>query len=229
MPARASIFIFSTRDFSDTDIRERLFRALSSAQDITEPKSISSLDTQKRFFCFDSWVEIFSANNVSSSAVVDLKDGQSLQFHWRTPTKFSVISATLKLDDSKLSDSGGVLALFKDLARASKACYGEIRCSQDSGLKPFDLVRRLPDIPNVLMLGPDYFQIFAEEKIRTAPVESVLDLGSAGYCLVVADSLDVPVLEEQKALLRQYLGEDAFMSGGRFRYKSGRAPVFRFV
>lgn len=119
------------------------------------------------------------------------------------------------------------LCLVKDLALIVDAAYGDIRNMSFPGWDlPFDLFKRLPDVPWGSLYGPPYISMFGRECIVTAPFHRIDEVGPSHLWLQASPSVLVPVDEETRARIRQHLGEEAFMSMGRWRYASGRAPRF---
>jgi len=119
--------------------------------------------------------------------------------------------------------------LIKDLVMFIDATYGEIRNMSFKGWDhPFDLLRRLPDIPWTSIYGSPYILMFGKQRILSAPYYRIESIGSSHLWLQASESIFNPVTEEKKAAIRSHLGEDAFMSGGRWRYNNGKAPMFDF-
>lgn len=117
--------------------------------------------------------------------------------------------------------------LSKELAVATQAVYGEVRNMSFKGWDaPMDLVKRLPDIPWASVYGELYISLFGRQRVLNAPFHRIEELPSGALWLEASASPFEQVSEEAKARIRQHLGEDAFMSGGRWRYTDGRAPRF---
>jgi|GEM_PF-2505694 len=117
------------------------------------------------------------------------------------------------------------ISLVRKLCEVVNPVYGEIR----NGLHPsypFDLAKRLPDVPWISIYGAPYIKMFTEERILSAPFWKIERLPSGQYLLQATESPYEPIPEEKRSAIRRHLGEDAFMSGGRWRYRDGLAPDF---
>jgi len=119
--------------------------------------------------------------------------------------------------------------LVRDLIPLVLPVYAEIRNMSLKGADlPFDLRRRLPDIPWVSVYGPPYVSLFGRERLLSAPFAHVAEVHPGYVWAQASESVFETIPEEVKTGIRAHLGEDAFMSGGRWRYKEGRAPSFDF-
>jgi hypothetical protein len=117
--------------------------------------------------------------------------------------------------------------LLRNVAPIAGVVYGEVRdMSTPHSEIPISLFTRLPDIPAVSIYGSPYISLFGEDKIRKAPFHRIERLSSGQYWLEAGKSVLDPIGEDARAAIRSHLGEDAFMSGGKRLYKTGRAPQF---
>lgn len=155
------------------------------------------------------------------------------QVSWRKDIEpsFSFVGGQVAL--SILLKREGLLneleSVVKDLLPLVLPVYGEIRNMTQKGADlPFDLRRRLPDVPWVSIYGPQYVSMFGRERLLTAPFRRWEELDLGYIWAQASDSAFDEVPDEAKAAIRMHLGDDAFMSGGRWRYTDGRAPSFDF-
>ena len=122
---------------------------------------------------------------------------------------------------------GALEDLVRQLTQVVDPVYGEIRdMSTLHAGAPIDLKTRLPEIPAVSIYGEPYVRLFGEECVRGAPFRSITLLDRHHYWLRASVSVIEPVDAVAGAAIREHFGEDAFMSGGRRLYRTGRAPQF---
>jgi len=141
----------------------------------------------------------------------------------RGPTGGSVQAGVVEKHAAVLAEC---LTLIKNLAADVQAIYGEIRNTAYPGWDlPFDLKIRLPDVPWVSIYGLPYIQHFGLERILTAPFNSVAQLSEGLIWAQATPSAFEEITESRKKIIREHLGDESFMSGGRWRYKTGSAPV----
>jgi hypothetical protein len=165
--------------------------------------------------------------------ILDCSSVAGYQVSWRKAFKpsFSFVAGHVGL--SLLRKNTGLLTeiegLLKDLIPLVLPVYGDIRnmSLRDADL-PFDLYRRLPDIPWISIYGPPYVSLFGRERLLEAPFRRVEDVHSGCIWAEASESAFEAVADEVKDAIRTHLGDDAFMSGGRWRYLDGRAPSFDF-
>ena len=154
--------------------------------------------------------------------------------HWKRHSVPSFAAVSGSIPWSILAEEATRLDQFiqlvKTLAGDINAVYGDVQNMAFPGWDtPLDLRVRLPDVPWLSFYGRPYIQMFGKVRIETAPFYKVQRLQSGHYLLQAGQSLWDPVPEPTKDAIRKHLGEDAFMSGGRWRYKTGRAPDFDFA
>jgi len=155
------------------------------------------------------------------------------QVSWRKAVEptFSFVggqvgAALLRKQPDLLAELEG---LVKDLIPLLLPAYGEIRNMSLRGADlPLDLRRRLPDIPWVSIYGPPYVSLFGRERLLAAPFTRVDEVHPGYIWAQASDSAFDVVPDEAKNAIRMHLGDDAFMSGGRWRYTDGKAPSFDF-
>jgi len=155
------------------------------------------------------------------------------QVSWRkaAPPSFAFVGGQVGLPLLRARPDllGEIKGLVRDLIPLVLPVYGEIRNMSLRGADlPFDLHRRLPDVPWISVYGPPYVSLFGRERLLTAPFEHVEEMHS-GYVWAQASGPAFDVVPDKvKTAIRMHLGDDAFMSGGRWRYTDGRAPSFDF-
>jgi hypothetical protein len=187
----------------------------------------------------DSWLnaEANSRNRETGEKeghlILECGGGGNYQFSWRKSSSPSFSLAGGEVPFSVLRRNPGRLedfvAQIKGLIPIIEPVYGEVRNMVFPGWDlPFDLQKRLPDIPWASIYGPPYISFFGRNKLLNAPFERIEDLGHGYLWLQASRSVNDPVPEDMKARIRGYLGEDAFMSGKRWRYTDGQAPRFEF-
>lgn len=129
-------------------------------------------------------------------------------------------------DPNVLSD---FLDLVKRLAPVVNVVYGDIRSMEFPGWDtPFNLSLRLPDIPNVSIYGKPYIEHFGRSRIESAPFYRIEKLAGDLYWLQATELVTDPVPDDIRAEVRKHFGEDAFMSGKKWRYSDGKHPEFDF-
>lgn len=164
-----------------------------------------------------------------------LGSGQSCEFQvqWTKSERpsFSMVGGHLMTDLIRGSPEilPEYLRILKALVPVVKPVYGDIRSMATEGWDaPWNLALRLPDIPYVSIYGPPYVSLFGDRAIESAPFLCVEKLDEGFYWLEAAESVFTAVPEERKAAIRAHFGEEAFMAGLKWRYVTGKAPVFNF-
>ena len=114
--------------------------------------------------------------------------------------------------------------LIEDLCVLTRAFYGEVRRMVSGWDKPYDFQVRLPDVPNFLVLGPTLVEHFHKRRLLDAPVFQAGEFSPGFVSVAVTRSAYDELPEELKAKMREHLGEENFMSGGKWRYKNGGLP-----
>lgn len=155
------------------------------------------------------------------------------QVSWRKAFEPSFSFVGGQIDISLLREQPSLLKeiekVVRDLIPLVLPVYGEIRNMSLKGADlPSDLRRRLPDVPWISIYGLPYVSLFGRERLLSAPFRHVEE-GLSG-CIWAQASVSVfeAVPNEVKTAIRMHLGDDAFMSGGRWRYTDGKAPEFDF-
>lgn len=104
------------------------------------------------------------------------------------------------------------------------AFYGEARTMLPGWEKPYDFRLRLPDVPWLFVLGPPLVDHFGKARLLSSPVFRVAEYSPGFVSLLVTHSPEEGLSENVKARVREHLGDENFMSGGRWRYKNGGLP-----
>ncbi len=166
----------------------------------------------------------------SGSVLFENREGVRYQVGWRKADSpgFAFIGGEIPLTvASRDTVLEAFLHLVRDLAVVVDAAYGEVRnMSFKDWDRPLDLFRRLPDVPWSSIYGEPYLELFGTERIRSAPFFKTEPIAPRHVWAQASDSPFEQVPEPTRAAIRNHLGEDAFMSGGRWRYDTGRAPAF---
>jgi len=123
------------------------------------------------------------------------------------------------------------IGLFYRLAEHIVPEYGSMNSMMTVGLEiPYDLTKRLPNVPWLILFGKPYVEMFGREKILRAPFVKIDELS----CGLIAGRLTStpfePLSEEVRAPIREYFGPDCFMEGTKSLklYSGGKAPQFDF-
>jgi hypothetical protein len=155
------------------------------------------------------------------------------QVSWRKAVEPSFSFVGGQVDLSLLRKQTSLLnemeCVVRDLIPIVLPVYGEIRNMSLKGADlPFDLRRRLPDVPWTSIYGLPYVSLFGRERLLSAPFRHVEEVSSGCIWAQASDSVFDLVPDEIKRAIRMHLGDDAFMSCGRWRYVDGKAPKFDF-
>lgn len=235
----------SLTDFEDKKVAHGVLQRLMENEATLRPKRFSAyepitevIDASDLAPVMDVWLN--SASNTRGG--VDMRHGSLLlgcssginyQVNWQKSKKpsFSFVGGNAPL--SLLKKRSNILRAFfdlaKDLSLLLNSVYGEIRNMSFPGSDlPFDLLKRLPDVPWASVYGPPYVSMFGNERILSAPFHRIEPIHSSHLWLEASESVFDPVPEETRAAIRDHLGKEAFMSKGRWRYTSGTAPSFDF-
>ncbi len=233
--------MLSLRDFDDEALAQRVIERLMNTPKALRPERFGPYEPLRRIPddaqqpLIDVWLnsEVRKHGRMPQSSLLLLEgpSGVTYQFSWRKgkAPSFSGVAGTIpiRLLRRKPEVFQRWLELIKDIVRDTDPVYGEIKSMALPGWnRPFDLQKRLPDIPWVSIYGEPYISFFGEEKIQRAPFLRVDRLPSGHFWLQAGESVLEPVSESKKAEIRKHFGEECFMSGRRTRYREGRAPNF---
>jgi len=133
------------------------------------------------------------------------------------------------------------LTVLKELYAILHPAYGDVSLqemirSYDHSLGKVkigtDINRALPDIYWANFLGPEYVDMFGNQKVFSAPCHSVERLSDGGALLLVSPSPkdyleDLNGFEKDRERLKNYLGLEAFDTG-EINYR-GKVPKFRYL
>ncbi len=171
--------------------------------------------------------------NDAGSLVLVHGENCEYQLQWNNvdPPSFHFIGGFLL--NKSFTGRKGILQNFVDLVKSlaieSAVVYGEIRSMESPDWDvPFNLRVRLPDIPNISIYGAPYVNFFSKEKIEKAPFHYKEEITQGIYWLEAIESVDQVVPEDVRMMIRSHLGDGAFMSGKKWRYKDGLHPDFDF-
>jgi hypothetical protein len=137
---------------------------------------------------------------------------------------FSGLATFTTEADAEVRDSF-LLTLIAEIACELSGFYGEIRSvASPDWSTPFDLRVRLPDIPNISIYGPDYIAFFGPDRLKRAPFVLITQPCTKTMWLWATHDVYEVVPSQTRLALREALGHDSFMTGGRSRYRQGRSP-----
>jgi hypothetical protein len=129
---------------------------------------------------------------------------------------------------SKLVRTVDVLARLRELVEqltvVTNAFYGEVRAMTPGWDLPFNFRARLPDIPWFSSFGPPLVDHFGKPCLLSTPVLSSQEFSPGFVSLLVAPSPFDKLAERTKEDIRRHLGDENFMSGGKWRYSTGTLP-----
>ncbi len=115
--------------------------------------------------------------------------------------------------------------LVDQIVLESGADYAQIANPDTPGAKvPFHLRMRLPDIQNIIYLGPACVREFGHDHISNSRPEGVEWLNSETAKIRVNQTVLSPLSPEEQEPLRMYFGEDYFKKHPKRRYKTGKSP-----
>ena len=235
----------SLEDFDDRKLAERVIRSILAGPRFAVPKKYGREQPLKQIIDerdITPLIDLWAPSQKNNSNQIKFPDGLLLMefasdgdylVHWKKAPvpSFAGVSGggpwpTLNQEAKRL---GEFMDLVKVLIGLVNPVYGEIQNMALPGWDiPFDLPKRLPDVPWISIYGVPYIKMFTEERILSAPFWKTEQLPSGHFLLQSTESPHQKISEETKSAIRRHLGEDAFMSGGRWRYKDGHAPVFDF-
>jgi hypothetical protein len=226
----------SLSDFSDLSLAKEIVRTICDAPSSIRPSRFGPFEGTIPLTDLDEPVKFISqpGKRVEARSLVlaaGKNCGYQVQWNRTNPPSFPFVGGFLlrnafarKTDVLKV-----FLDLVKNLASTANVVYGDIRSMEFAGWDiPFNLSVRLPDIPNAFIYGKPYIEFFGREKIETAPVHHIEQLADDLYWFQATEQVTDPIPEEVRASIRRHFGEDAFMSGKKWRYRDGLHPVFDF-
>ena len=239
-----SFTLNSVIDFEDQALARRVLGRMMEAPGPREPKRyglFEPVDQRIVFRNIDPLIGLW-LNRGTPDNPTDRREGGLLlrsasaagyQISWQKDSQpsFSFVGgdvggSVVRSNPEVLDD---LLSLVKDLVSEVRPVYGEVRNPAITGWDlPFNLQKRLPDIPWISIYGPAYVNLFGTDAVRSAPFRRVVDLPNDYVWAQVTESPFDAVTPQVKEQIRKHLGEDAFMSHGRWRYTDGRAPTFDF-
>lgn len=226
----------SLSDFSSAPLAREIVRNICDVPSSIRPSKFGPFEGGSPLTDLDEPVKFISqpGTHVEAGSLV-LTAGKNceyqVQWNWSDPPSFPFIGGFLLRNffDKKPDVLMDFLDLVKKMASTTNAVYGDIRSMEFAGWDaPFNLGLRLPDIPNVSIYGKPYIEFFGRDKIESAPFHSIEQLSDDLYWLQATELVTDLVPENVKTSIRKHFGEDAFMSGNKWRYSDGHHPVFDF-
>jgi hypothetical protein len=242
---RVSFSVDSLEDFEQRSFAERVIRSILAGPRFCTPTKYGrnqplrrEIDPSDISELLDLWTSVANSKNSRAAypeglLLMEFAKDEGYLVYWRKfrEPSFPGISGglswpVLKGEPRRFEQ---FLSLVKELAVLTNAVYGEFHNALFPGWDtPRDLEKRLPDVPWLSIYGRPYIEMFGERAIESAPFHRIERLRSGHYVLQATESIEHPVPEAVRASIRKHLDEDAFMSGGRWRYKSGKSPEFDF-
>lgn len=226
----------SLRDFSDPVVAREIVHTLQAAPSSIRPTQFGPFEGNQPFVDVDEPVKFLAQPGHTAEAgslVLSAGGSGEYQVQWNksTPPSLPFVGGFLmhKAFLKKPAVLDDFLALVKRLAASTEGVYGDIRSMAFPGWDtPFNLSLRLPEIPNVSLYGKPYIELFGRELIERAPFLRIEQLADDLYWLQATEQVTDPVPDEVRLAIRSHFGEDAFMSGKKWRYSDGRHPTFDF-
>jgi len=234
---RIAFTLISVENFADRSFAELIVGKLLSVQSpltpttygAFEPPSLKVIAEESKAIV-DVWLNADSGRADAGSVVFGREEVAEYQVAWQRsadpffPFIGGSVQSTLLMKEPELLTA--YFELIKELAHTMKAIYGEVRNLAYPGWGfPLDLRVRLPDIPWASIYGAPYVRYFGNDRISTAPFNARAEISTDMFWLEATASVFDPVPEETKSAIRHHLGEESFMSSGRWRYQSGKAPT----
>lgn len=233
--------LYSEQDFESRRVVQAILEVLMSGPAFLRPIYFGHNAANQRIAKLEDVVDALVGNDLREDAAGRPRLGGAVfrpapyridyQLAWsktHTP-KLPVFFGSFRIKplESFQSRIADICQLLKKLANVMDAVYGEVRnLTTPYSDVPIDLFTRLPDIPAICIYGRPYIQMFGEKTICKAPFTVIERLAGRGFWLQSVSSVLDPVPEGTKAAIRLHFGADAFMSGGKFLYRTGRAPRF---
>jgi hypothetical protein len=226
----------SLSDFSNLSLASEIVQTICDVPSSIRPSKFGPFEGVSPIIGLNEPAKFISQPDTyveGGSLVLTVDKNCEYQVQWNKsdPPSFHFVGGfLLKNAFEKKNDAlEAFLVLMKKLAHTINVVYGDIRSMESAGWDaPFNLSLRLPDIPNVSIYGRPYIEFFGREKIESAPFYRIEQLSDDLYWLQATEQVFDLVPEELRASIRKHFGEDAFMSGKRWRYIDGRHPAFDF-
>lgn len=238
-------FLLSLEDFEDQYLAQKVIDIFVSAPDALCPQTYNLLRGKRKIKFKEELVNAFVGSETnypcpeiakSVTLLLDREERCDYQVSWNkyarlTEPSFQMISGGV--DIPLLQEIPELLEEFctlaKEISAASKCVYGHIQSAAFRGWStPVDLSVRLPDIRPMSIYGYPYIELFGRKAIESAPFLKIEKISPDSYWLEANKSVFEQVDEERKKSIREHFGENAFMVGKKWRYSSGRSPVFDF-
>jgi hypothetical protein len=230
--------ISSLADFESTATAEAVVRRLFDVPALLRPNRFGEYEPADRPAAteqvMEQWLYQVGQRRADQpglgNLIFDSSSGVRYQVGWHKAVepRFSFIGGEIPLTLAAQPEAlHSFLRLVRELAVIVDAVYGEVRNLSFPGWDlPFDLWKRLPDVAWATILGGPYVSMFGQTRVLSTPCSRVERLGPNHFWLEATNSPFEPVPEDVRSMIRAHLGEESFMSGGRWRYSSGVAPLF---
>lgn len=229
--AGISVSISTTDDFSKGDIAAGVIKAIFESPVNLKPVRYGLFSGDEIIECAEDIVRVLVGQESKSEAggvVLSANKDCEYQLQWdRANNLLSyfggfLLSNAYRRNPKILHD---YLSFIKGLAVVCNVAYGDIRSMNCDGWDtPFNLMMRLPEIPNVSIYGRPYVEMFGRDKIENAPFYQVEQIANDIYWLQSTADVTEMVSGSAREKIRGYFGENAYMAGKKWRYKDGTHP-----
>lgn len=228
--------LFFTQGFENKEIAQKIVNVLISAPKRVRPRKFGAFPPGRKIENADDVVGVLvnergpKSGPRAGSLIMDVGKDCGFQAQWNKSAEPSfpfigghLMFAAIAKDGAILDDFIGVV---RTLVGTLKPVYGEVRSMAVKGWDtPVNLTMRLPDVPPISIYGKEYIDLFGKDKIERAPFLSITPVGEC-YWLTAHDSVMEEVPDARRESIRNYLGEDSFVAGGKRKYTHGHAPKF---
>ena len=232
--------LYSLENFEDENFAQEFLNLLLRGPKFAVPKKygryepiVDQIEPHNLSPIIKLWMGFGDNEHKEGLLLMKIKRQCYFMINWekKTSPSFSAITGgiTIKEIRKKKTYLDEYISLIKKIVKLINPVYGKIQNKSFPGWEnPLDLQKRLPDISWGSFYGAPYIEMFGKEKILNAPFYKIERLESDHFFLQASESLYEIVPEDVRARIRDYFGEDAYMSGGRWRYIDGKAPNFDF-
>lgn len=226
----------SLSNFADSSLAKEIVRTICEVPSGIRPSKFGSFQGTRPLIDLDEPTKLIAPEDKqveAGSLVLAAGKNCEYQVQWNrsNPPAFPFVGGFVLRDAfaKRPEVQTELLALVKKLATAANVVYGDVRSMEFAGWDtPFNLSVRLPDVPNISIYGRPYVELFGREKIESAPFHRIEQVADDIYWLQATEFVTDLVPEDVRASIRAHFGEDAFMSGKRWRYTDGLHPRFDF-
>jgi hypothetical protein len=229
--AGVSFSLSTTQDFSKLDMASKLVNAICDSPANLKPVRYGSFSGDNIIGSTQDVVRVLvghEGQTQTGGVILSVNKDCEYQLQWDTKNNLLsylggfLLSGAYRRNSQALND---FLALFKKMAVASDVAYGDFRSMNHDGWDtPFNLMLRLPDIPNVSIYGKPYVEMFGRDTIENSPFHKIEEIADDIYWLQSTEDVIEIVPDSIRAKIRNYFGERAYMEGKKWRYKDGLHP-----